>query len=47
MNIITEKLDIFNLFRNICAIENSKKNFQNNLGVFQMSEECLNNFSDI
>ena len=47
MNIITEKLDILNLFRNICTIENLKNDFDYNVGILKMSEECSNNLSDI
>jgi len=47
MNIITEKLDILNLFRNICTIENFKNDYDYNIGVFKMSEECSNDLSDI
>ena len=47
MNIIIEKLDILNLFRNICTIENLKNDFDYNIGIFKMSEECSNNLSDI
>ena len=49
MNIITEKLDIFNLFRDLYSIENSKhnNNSSNNLGIIRMSEECSNHLQDI
>ena len=49
MNIITEKLDIFNLFRDLYSIENSKRNnnSSNNLGIIRMSEECSNHLQDI
>jgi len=47
MNIIIEKLDIFNLFRNICAIENLKNDFDYNIGIFKLSENCSNNLQDI
>ena len=47
MNIITEKLDILNLFRNICTIENLKNDFDYNVGILKISEECSNNLSDI
>ena len=42
MRVIKEKLDIFNLFRNLCFIENSKTDLNYNLATIKMSEECLN-----
>ena len=42
MNIISEKLDILNIFRNMCSIENLDNNYKYDLGAFQMSEECSN-----
>ena len=42
MIIIKEKLDIFNIFRNLCLIENSKNDLNNNLATIKMSEECSN-----
>ena len=42
MNIISEKLDILNIFRNMCSLENLDNNYKYDLGAFQMSEECSN-----
>ena len=42
MRVIKEKLDIFNLFRNLCFIEISKTDLNYNLATIKMSEECLN-----
>ena len=42
MNVIKEKLDIFNIFRNLCLIENKKNDLYNNLATIKMSEECSN-----
>ena len=47
MNVIKEKLDIFNIFRNLCLIENSKNVLNNNIATIKMSEECLNLLSDM
>ena len=41
MNIISEKLDIFNIFRNMCLIENINKNLKYDLGIIQISKEFL------
>ena len=43
MNIFIEKLDIFNIFRNMCLIENISKNYKHDLDIFKMSDEHLNN----
>ena len=43
MNIFIEKLDIFNIFRNMCLIENISKNYKYDLDIFKMSDEHLNN----
>ena len=45
MNIITEKLDIFNLFRDLCTMENSKDDY--NSRIIKMSKECSNRLQDI
>ena len=47
MEIIMEKLDIFNIFRNICSIEYSNNNLENNLDVIKMSEKCSSILSEI
>ena len=40
MNIISEKLDILNLFRNICLQENYQKKIGNEHEIIKMSEDC-------
>ena len=47
MNIITEKLDILNIFRNICSIEYSNNDLYNNRDVINMSDECSKELSEI
>ena len=47
MEVIMEKLDIFNIFRNICSIEYSNNNLKNNLDVIKMSEKCSKILSEI
>ena len=44
MRVIKEKLDIFNIFRNLCLIEHSTidiNDIKNSL-IMTMSEECSN-----
>ena len=43
MEVIMEKLDIFNIFRNICSIEYAN----NNLEVIKMSKDCSKDLSGI
>ena len=43
LDIFIEKLDIFNIFRNMCLIENISKNYKYDLDIFKMSDEHLNN----
>ena len=47
MNVIREKLDIFNLFRDLCSIENSKNNFKNKPEIIKMSKECSNDLQNL
>ena len=47
MNIVSEKLDIFNIFRNICSIEYMNNNRNNILDTIKMTEECSNDLSEI
>ena len=47
MNIITEKLDILNIFRNICSIEYSNNDLYNKRDVINMSDECSKEVSEI
>ena len=47
MNIVSEKLDIFNIFRNICSIEYINYDRNNNLDTIKMSEECSKDLSEI
>ena len=42
MNVIKEKLDIFNVFRNLCLFEKSINDLNNNLLTIKMSEESIN-----
>ena len=41
INITIEKLDIFNIFRNMCLIENINKNLKYDLGIIRISDEFL------
>ena len=47
MNVVTEKLDIFNIFRNICSIEYINYDRNNNLDTIKMSGECSKDLSEI
>ena len=49
MNIIRNKLDIFNIFRNISLIENSHNdlNLNKDSGIIKMSKKCINDLSEI
>ena len=48
MNVVMEKLDIFNIFRNICSVEYSNYDINNNnFDIIKMSEECSKILSDI
>ena len=47
MNVVMEKLDIFNIFRNICLVEYSNYKTNNNLDIIEMSEKCSKDLSDI
>ena len=47
MNIVSEKLDIFNIFRNICSIEYMNNDRNNILDTIKMTEECSNDLSEI
>ena len=47
MNIVTEKLDIFNIFRNICSIEYINYDRNNNSDTIKMTEECSKDLSEI
>ena len=47
MKVIMEKLDIFNIFRNICSIEYANNNLKNNFDVIKMSKECSKDLSEI
>ena len=40
MNIIMEKLDILNIFRNLCSIESNYNNFNNNRNIIKLSDNC-------
>ena len=43
MNIFIDKLDIFNIFKNMCLLENISKKYKYDLDIFKMSDEYLNN----
>ena len=45
MKIINEKLDIFNIFRNLFLIEYSKNDINKNLEIMKMSDECSRELS--
>ena len=45
MKIIKEKLDIFNIFRNLFLIEYSKNDINKNLEIMRMSDECSRELS--
>ena len=45
MKIINEKLDIFNIFRNLSLIEHSKNDINKTLETIRMSDECSNELS--
>ena len=45
MSVIMEKLDIFNLFRDLCSIETSKDDC--NSRIIKMSKECSNHLKHI
>ena len=47
MKVIMEKLDIFNIFRNICSIEYDNNNLKNNFDVIKLSKECSKDLSEI
>ena len=44
MNIIMEKLDILNIFRNLCSIESNYNNFNNNRNIIKFFCSRLINF---
>ena len=45
MKIIREKLDIFNIFRNLSLMEHSKNDINKTLETIRMSDECSNELS--
>ena len=49
MNIIMNKLDIINIFRNICSIEHSNNdlNLNKNSDMINMSKRCISDLSEI
>ena len=47
MNIINEKLDIANIFKNICSIESSYAELNKNADIIKMSENCTKDLSEI
>ena len=47
MNLVTEKLDIINIFRTMCLNEEIQFKYEFNIDIIQMSEECVNALKDI
>ena len=47
MNLVMEKLDIFNIFRNICLTEYYNYELNNKLDIIKMSEESSKSLSYI
>ena len=47
MNVVSEKLDIINIFRNICSIEYINYDRNNNLDTIKMTEESSQDLSNI
>ena len=47
MNVLQEKLDILNIFRNICLIENSNNYLNDNSDTIKMSEELSKKLIEI
>ena len=47
MNIITEKLDIYNMFRNFYYIDELKKKSNYEYKYFEMSDECKSNLKKV
>ena len=49
MNIIRKKLDIINIFRNICLIEHSHNdlNLNKDSDILKMSKKCESDLSEI
>ena len=49
MNIIRNKLDIINIFRNLCSIEHSNNNLNlsKNSNIIKMTKSCINDLSEI
>ena len=47
MNIMIDKLDIFNVFKNLCSIEYLNDYNNCHLNEIKMPEECSNNISNI
>ena len=47
MNVLQEKLDILNIFRNICLIENSNNYLNDNSDTIKMSEELSKKLLEI
>ena len=47
MNIISEKLDIFNLFRNMCLQDNINKNIGFEYERLKLSDECIKKLENL
>ena len=47
LNLVMEKLDIFNIFRNMCSTEFSNDEIYNNIDIIKMSKKCSNDLDAI
>ena len=47
MDLITEKLDIINIFRTMCLNEEIQFKYEFNIDIIQMSEDCVNALKNI
>ena len=47
MNLVTEKLDIINIFRTMCLNEEIQFKYEFNIDIIQMSEDCVNALKNI
>ena len=47
MNLVTEKLDIINIFRTLCLNEEIQYKYEFNIDIIHMSDECINALKDI
>ena len=48
MKVVMEKLDVFDIFRNVCSFEYSNEELNNNnIDIIKMSKECSKDLSEI